>query len=630
MAGTPLKNLRMFEQLCGKNAFHNVILTTTMWDEVEEKTGEDRERELKTHYWRTMLERNSTTSRFLRTRESAFNLIDPLIEAANRKFSVLLQGELVDMRKSLPATAAGQELFSAMGKLVSQREDLLRRIRQEMKRSDGDKMILEPLQEEHQKLQISLEATVNEMRKLSLPLGKRLLIMTDKFFSSKFESLKSLISKRLSKPDPNTPPTGKLSPSPIDSYAEVFRTPAGTVSDDQTDCIRQSPGSISETPLPIANGSNVLGQGPTNGTDESNNELHTLPIGSSESALAPVSLADHHPAISKDQPPGSTSDTSLSITSGSNVLGQGPTSGTDRSNNELPTLPIGSSELAPVSHADHHPTISKDQPPGSTSDTSLSTASGSNVLGQGPTSGTDRSNDSSLSTTKETQDNPAASVEFKFELPTSPIGSCQCELAPVSHADHHQDQSPGSTFDTLLPIANGSNVLRRGPKSGTDGSNNELPTLPIGSSALAPVSLADHHPIISKDQPPGSTSDTSRSIASGSNVLGQRPTSGTDRSNKELPTLPIGPSALAPVSLADHHPTISKDQPPGSTFDTSLSIASGSNVLGQGPTSGTDRSNRLSLSATKETQDNTMSSNISTLGNQLSQFVYSWTRNQRI
>ena len=491
MAGTPLKNLRMFEQLCGKNAFHNVILTTTMWDEVEEKTGEDRERELKTHYWRTMLERNSTTSRFLRTRESAFNLIDPLIEAANRKFSVLLQGELVDMRKSLPATAAGQELFSAMGKLVSQREDLLRRIRQEMKRSDGDKMILEPLQEEHQKLQISLEATVNEMRKLSLPLGKRLLIMTDKFFSSKFESLKSLISKRLSKPDPNTPPTGKLSPSPIDSYAEVFRTPAGTVSDNQTDCIHQSPGSISETPLPIANGSNVLGQGPTDGTDESNNELPTLPIGSSESALASVSLADHHPAISKDQPPGSTSDTSLSTTSGSNVLGQGPT-------------------------------------------------------------------------------------------------------------------------------------------SGTDGSNNELPALPIGSSALAPVSFADHHPTISKDQPHGSTSDTSRSIASGSNVLGQRPTSGTDRSNKELPTLPIGPSALAPVSLADHHPTISKDQPPGSTFDTSLSIASGSNVLGQGPTSGTDRSNRLSLSATKETQDNTMSSNISTLGNQLSQFVYSWTRNQRI
>ena len=164
-----------------------------MWDEVDEKTGEDREEELKTVYWRTMLERNSTTGRFLRTRESAFNLIDPLIEAANKRCSVLLQDELVVMRKSLPATAAGQELLSTMGKLVGQREDLLRRIRHEMKSSDGDKTALEPLQEEHQKLQKSLGATVNEMRRLRLPLGQRLLIMTDNFFNSTFEYLKSLI-----------------------------------------------------------------------------------------------------------------------------------------------------------------------------------------------------------------------------------------------------------------------------------------------------------------------------------------------------------------------------------------------------------------------------------------------------
>ena len=236
MAGTPLKNLRMFEELCGKNAFHNVILTTTMWDEVDEETGEDRERELKTKYWRTMLDRNSTTSRFLRTRESAFDLIEPLIDAANRRSSVLLQDELVDLRKTLPATAAGQELFSAMGQIVSQREDLLRRIRHEMRQSNGDKMALEPLQEEHQRLQKSLEATVTEMRRLRLPLGKRLIIMTDKFFSGKFESLKSLITKRLSRPTVlNTEsPTSTFT---IDSSSYVSASSAdhdqvGVISDD--------------------------------------------------------------------------------------------------------------------------------------------------------------------------------------------------------------------------------------------------------------------------------------------------------------------------------------------------------------------------------------------------------------
>ena len=200
MAGTPLKNLRMFEELCGKNAFHNVILTTTMWDEVDEETGEERERELKIQYWRKMLELGSTTRRFLRTRESAFDVIEPLIEAANCRRSVLLQDELVNMRRSLPATSAGRELFSEMGQLVSQRKDLLRRIRHEIRKSDGDKMFLEQLQEEHQTLQKCLEATVIKMQRLRLPLGKRLMIMTDKFFSSKFESLKSLMTKKLSKP----------------------------------------------------------------------------------------------------------------------------------------------------------------------------------------------------------------------------------------------------------------------------------------------------------------------------------------------------------------------------------------------------------------------------------------------
>ena len=318
-----------------------------MWDEVDERTGEDRERELKTNYWRNMLEHRSTTSRFLRTRESAFNLICPLIEAANRRSSVLLQDELVVMRKSLPATAAGQELFSTVGKLVSQREDLLCRIRHEMRRSDGDKTTLEPLQEEHQKLQNSLEATVNEMRRLRLPLGKRFLIMTDKFFSSKFESFKSLISKRLSKP---ATPNNELPTLPIDSHADYH--PTGAISKDQIDCTPQSPpGSTSDIP----HRSNHLSYSSLSTTKETQDNT-----------------------VSSDQ-------------------------------TELPTLPIGSSALAPVSLADHHPTISKDQPPGSTSDTSLSTASGSNVLGQGPTSGTDRSNRSSLSATKETQDNTMSS-----------------------------------------------------------------------------------------------------------------------------------------------------------------------------------------------------------------------------
>lgn len=55
-----------------------------------------------------------------------------------------------------------------------------------MKREKGDEMVLQALREEHQKLRNSLESTMNEMRRLKLPLGQRLVNMTDKFFSGRF------------------------------------------------------------------------------------------------------------------------------------------------------------------------------------------------------------------------------------------------------------------------------------------------------------------------------------------------------------------------------------------------------------------------------------------------------------
>ena len=118
---------------------------------------------------------------------------------------------------------------------------------------------------------------------------------------------------------------------PIDSYEQVPHAdhpPTGTISNHPSDRTHQSPSdSTSDTPLPIANRSNVLEQGPTNGTDQYNNRssfstAQDNTVFSDQTELprsmivscAPVSVADHHPA------------------NGSNVLAQGPTSGMDRYN----------------------------------------------------------------------------------------------------------------------------------------------------------------------------------------------------------------------------------------------------------------------------------------------------------
>jgi len=82
---------------------------------------------------------------------------------------------------------------------VSQREVIIRQIQHEMKASNGDKMALELLQEEHRRLQESWKAKVFEMGKLQLPTGKleRLMNISNKFLGRKFEDLKSLITRSI-------------------------------------------------------------------------------------------------------------------------------------------------------------------------------------------------------------------------------------------------------------------------------------------------------------------------------------------------------------------------------------------------------------------------------------------------
>ncbi|KAF8891138.1 P-loop containing nucleoside triphosphate hydrolase protein, partial [Gymnopilus junonius] len=130
MAGTPLKNLRMFEKLCGEKMLHNVILTTTMWEEVDEKTGRIRENELKSNFWHGMIHNGSTTCRLEKqTQAAAFKVLEPLLDRAVERNSLLIQDELVKMHMTLPETAAGQTLSSELKLVLKKQHDILRKIR---------------------------------------------------------------------------------------------------------------------------------------------------------------------------------------------------------------------------------------------------------------------------------------------------------------------------------------------------------------------------------------------------------------------------------------------------------------------------------------------------------------------
>ena len=134
MAGTPLKNLRVFRKLCGKDALEKVYLTTTMWDEVEPNDGERRLNELRTVYWKTMITQGAHIARCRSDDDSPRELIRRILDEEGG-CKVLLQDKMVELMKELQAsdTSAGQEMYSQLEDLVERQTELLQKIGKERK-----------------------------------------------------------------------------------------------------------------------------------------------------------------------------------------------------------------------------------------------------------------------------------------------------------------------------------------------------------------------------------------------------------------------------------------------------------------------------------------------------------------
>ena len=176
MAGTPLKNLGIFKELGGENGENvlgHVILTTTMWDEVDEETGASRERELKGIYWKAMIDRGSSIGRFEGTRDSAFRLITPFLDAANKQNALLLQKELVDLDLRSVETRASQTLCSEIKQLAKQRQELIHQIREELKRPNST-TLLQSLTKEYDELKKTSDSLLEQLADLQIPLGRQL------------------------------------------------------------------------------------------------------------------------------------------------------------------------------------------------------------------------------------------------------------------------------------------------------------------------------------------------------------------------------------------------------------------------------------------------------------------------
>ncbi|KAF5359402.1 hypothetical protein D9756_003396 [Leucocoprinus leucothites] len=175
MAGSPYRNLRMFGNLCGDLTMSRVVLVTTMWDRVGTMDGNRREGELKEQFWRVLIEKGSGVDR-LKTSDQrdAWRIVNGLIERSKERDRVLLQEELVDLKRRLNETEAGKTLYDSLQTLLDEYKRSLKGLLDQMDSDDVDPKLKKELEREYKKVDHEFRKTFDEVNKLKIPLGRRI------------------------------------------------------------------------------------------------------------------------------------------------------------------------------------------------------------------------------------------------------------------------------------------------------------------------------------------------------------------------------------------------------------------------------------------------------------------------
>ncbi|KAF9043958.1 P-loop containing nucleoside triphosphate hydrolase protein, partial [Panaeolus papilionaceus] len=108
---TERQNIAIFESLVGKAALENVIIVSTMWDEIKEEEAKAKEKALKEEAWRVLTSKGARVARHRNTRGSALDIVWMLQGARNHR-ALLVQEEMVDHGRLLPQTTVGQKVAS--------------------------------------------------------------------------------------------------------------------------------------------------------------------------------------------------------------------------------------------------------------------------------------------------------------------------------------------------------------------------------------------------------------------------------------------------------------------------------------------------------------------------------------
>jgi len=168
MAGTAMRNFRFFQQLCGEDALKNCAIATNMWNQIKTSDGEAREAELfsKDIFFKPAVDRGAKRFRHNNTVESAHNIIRQLLE--NTPTALAIQRELVDEKKRVFETKAGETLLGEYATLAKKQQEEMDELQKDLEEAqrERDETSRQEIEEALEKLRAEREKLAAEQERI--------------------------------------------------------------------------------------------------------------------------------------------------------------------------------------------------------------------------------------------------------------------------------------------------------------------------------------------------------------------------------------------------------------------------------------------------------------------------------
>jgi DNA repair exonuclease SbcCD ATPase subunit len=184
MTNAIMRNLTMFRNLCGDDAFQNVTLVTTFWDEMNDTAkGERREKQLveERKWWGYMASKGSRIRRFMNTRQTAIDIVTEL--AGLPCVTLQVQKEMVDEGLDVNKTTAAEALNKELAELAAKHSEELKRLQKDMERAikDHDEELQQTIRDMQQEKRALIRRLENEQEALQADRREEIRQLEQKF-----------------------------------------------------------------------------------------------------------------------------------------------------------------------------------------------------------------------------------------------------------------------------------------------------------------------------------------------------------------------------------------------------------------------------------------------------------------